>query len=95
MVQGNYRTFLYDLTTRMKNWQSSTVMTGEVLPDQLYPAEVSYIVDVVLLLTYGVTQEGARRKYLEILKMRGTNHRTGRHLVDASANGFSVQAGMR
>ena len=95
MVEGNYRTFLYDLTTRMKNWQSSTVMTGEVLPDQLYPIEVSYTVDMVLLLTYGVTQEGARRKYLEILKMRGTNHLTGRHIVDISSKGFCVQPGLR
>ncbi len=95
LVPGNYRTFLYDLTTRLKNWQATTVLTGEVLPDQLYPIEVSYIADAVVLLTYGISQEGARRKYLEILKMRGTNHATGRHLVDTSAKGFSVQAGLR
>ena len=27
---------------------------------------------------------GARRKYLEVLKMRGTNHQTGKHSIDIS-----------
>jgi circadian clock protein KaiC len=95
LIGGNYRTFLYELATRLKNWQAVSVLTGEVLPDQPYPVQVSYITDTVILLSYGLSPEGGRRKYLEILKMRGTGHTTGRHLFDVSRNGVSVQAGLR
>jgi circadian clock protein KaiC len=95
LLEDNYRSFLYDLTTRLKNWQSTTILTGEVLPSQPYPVEVSYIVDGILVLSYEIAPEGGRRKYLEILKMRGTNHMTGKHLVDISVKGFTVQPGLR
>lgn len=95
MISGSYRTFLYDLTTRLKNWQAVTVLTGEVLPGQAYPVELAYVVDTLVLLSTDLSPEGTRRKYLEILKMRGTGHTTGRHLFDVSRNGVSVQAGLR
>ena len=92
---GSYRTFLYDLTNRLKNWQAVSVLTGEVLPGQAYPIELSYVVDTLVLLSTDLSPEGTRRKYLEILKMRGTNHITGKHLVDLSRKGFVVQVGLR
>ena len=95
MLAGSYRTFLYDLATRLKNWQAVSVLTGEVLPGQMYPVELSYVVDTLVLLSTDLSPEGTRRKYLEILKMRGTNHTTGKNLVDLSAKGFVVQVGLR
>jgi circadian clock protein KaiC len=95
LMKDDYRNFLYELTTRLKNWQSVSVLTGEVLPSQVYPVEVSYIVDCILVLSYELQPEGGRRKFLEILKARGTNHMTGKHLVDISDDGFTVQPGLR
>ena len=81
MIKDDYRTFAFDLVTRLKNWQAVTLLTGEVRPGEMYPAEISYAVDGVLLLM--LSDEGdARRKYIEVLKMRGTNHLTGRQSVD-------------
>jgi len=83
MMKDDYRTFAFDLTTRLKNWQATTLLTGEVHPGELYPPELSYAVDGVILLM--LSDEGdARRKYIEILKMRGTNHLTGKQSVDIS-----------
>ena len=90
----DYRIFLYHLTTSLKNWQATTLLTGEVGPGEPYPIEVSYIVDGVILLTYEFIKEG-RQKFLEVLKMRGTNHVTGRHLVAITGSGLSVQPGLR
>ena len=95
LLLDDYRIFLYELTTRLKNWQATTILTGEVLPNESYPVEVSYIVDGILVLSYEIAPEGGRRKYLEILKMRGTNHMTGKHLVDITTDGFAVQPGLR
>jgi len=95
ILGDGYRMFLFELTNRLKNWQAVSILTGEVMPDEPYPVTISYIVDTVILLNYVTTAEAGRRKYLEILKMRGTNHMTGRHLLDVSRNGLSVQPGLR
>ena len=61
--------FSFDLTTRLKNWQATTLLTGEVRQGELCPPELSYAVDGVILLM--PSDEGdARRKYLEVLKAR-------------------------
>jgi circadian clock protein KaiC len=80
-LQTNYRSFLFDLTNRLKNWQAVTILTGEVKPDELYPTEVAYAADTVILLRLS-EEDGTRRKYLEVLKMRGTNHMTGKQSID-------------
>jgi circadian clock protein KaiC len=83
MFKDNYRQFLFDLTNRLKNWNATTVVTGEVRPGELYPPEISYAVDGIVLL-HLAEELGARRKYIEVLKMRGTNHLTGKHSIDIS-----------
>ena len=83
MLKGDYRTFLFDMTNRLKNWNATTVLTGEVAPGELYPPEISYAVDGIVLLMYS-EEEGSRRKYLEVLKMRGTNHSTGKQSIDVT-----------
>jgi circadian clock protein KaiC len=93
-LEKTYRLFLYDLTVRLKNWQATTLVTGEVEPGEPYPIEISYIVDGVILLTYEMVND-ARMKYVEVLKMRGTNHSTGRHLVGIGEDGFTIQVGLR
>jgi circadian clock protein KaiC len=95
MIKTDYRMFLYDLSTHLKNWRAISILTGEVMPSEPYPVEISYIVDSVILLSLGLTSEGTRRKYLEILKMRGTQHTTGQHLMDVSKDGITVTVGLK
>jgi len=83
VLDSGYRVFLYDLTTRLKNWQATTILTGEVNPGQPYPPEVSYAVDGVILLMLEEEEE-MRRKYIEVLKMRGSNHAAGKQSIDIS-----------
>ncbi len=78
--EEEYRLFLFELTNLLKNWQAVTVLTGEINPGEQYPAQISYAVDSVILLTM-LEEEGTRRKYLEVLKMRGTDHTAGRQPV--------------
>jgi len=83
MLKDQYRSFLFDLTNRLKHWNATTLVTGEVPPGELYPPEIAHSVDGIVLLH--LTEEyGDRRKYLEVLKMRGTNHSTGKHSIDIS-----------
>ncbi len=88
--EEDYRSFLFELTNLLKNWQAVSVLTGEVAPDEPYPAEITYAVDSVVLLTM-IEEEGSRRKYLEVLKMRGTDHTTGRQPISiTSSDGIVV-----
>jgi circadian clock protein KaiC len=96
LALGNkYRCFLYKLSTHLKNWQATTIVTGEVLPKEPYPVEISYIADGVLLLNYGVTNDGRTQKFFEVLKMRGTQHSTGKNLVNISRDGMQINPGLR
>lgn len=78
--EENYRLFLFELINLLKNWQCVTLLTGEVNPGEPYPAEISYAVDSVILLSM-IEEEGTRRKFLEVLKMRGTDHTSGKQPV--------------
>ncbi|MBI5000989.1 MAG: KaiA-binding protein [Euryarchaeota archaeon] len=80
-LKSSYRVFLFDLVNRLKNWQAVTLLTGEVKPGELYPPEVAYAADGVIVL-YMSEEDGARRKYIEVVKLRGTNHVTGKFSYD-------------
>ena len=83
MHEKGYRIFLFDLVNRLKNWQATTLLTGEVRPGEMYPPEVAYAVDGVILLMLS-EESDTRRKYLEVLKMRGTDHLAGKQSIDIS-----------
>lgn len=83
MLKEDYRSFLFDLGNRLKHWNATTLVTGEVHPGELYPPEIAYTVDGIVLLVVD-DEHGDRRKYLEVLKMRGTAHSSGRHSIDIS-----------
>jgi circadian clock protein KaiC len=80
-MEKHYRSFLFDLSNKLKNWQAVTLLTGEVKPGELYPAEAAYAADGVVMLML-VEEDGARRKFIEVLKMRGTDHASGRQSID-------------
>jgi KaiC/GvpD/RAD55 family RecA-like ATPase len=52
------------------------------------------MVDALVLLSY-LEIENARKKYIEILKMRGTKHLTGRRSLILSDEGLRVQPELR
>ncbi len=89
-----YRPFVFELCSRLKNWQSVAILTGEVMPEELYPIELAYTVDGIILLS-NIEEEGRRSRYLEVLKMRGTEHLTGRHSFSISKNGVTVMPGLK
>gem|GEM_PF-228692 len=83
--EEDYRMFLFELTNLLKNWQAVTLLTGEVNPGETYPPEITYAVDSVVLLSM-IEEEGSRRKYLEVLKMRGTDHTTGKQPISITTS---------
>jgi len=94
ILKGTYREFLFDLSQSLKNWQAVTMMTAESSSTDLFPSEPAYTADGILIL-YNLEHSDGRRRYIEVLKMRGTDHMTGKHAVDISGDGISVQVGFK
>jgi len=93
ILKDDYRRFLFKFATMSKNWQTATLVTGEAKPGSPYPLELAYIADGVILL-YNTEVELIRKRSLEILKMRGTSHMSGKQAVDISKRGFAVRPGL-
>jgi circadian clock protein KaiC len=92
--ERRYREFLHDLITYMKAFNCVFTLTAEFDYSSITTALEGYMVDCILMLSYP-KEENARRKYLEVLKMRGTKHLTGEQSVDIDKSGFIVQPGLR
>jgi len=89
VLKDSYREFVFDVSQSLKNWQAATILTGESTFDEPYPIEPAYTSDGVLML-YNLEHENGRKRYLEVFKLRGTNHMTGKHMIDISTDGLSV-----
>jgi circadian clock protein KaiC len=90
----NDREFLHNLFAYLKTLSCTTIITGEETYADIPGRLESYMVDGIIMMSYP-EEEGVRRKYIEVLKMRGTNHVTGKQLLDITGEGISVQAGLR
>ena len=85
----DYRNFLLDLSVKMKNWHTVTLLTGEIDEMERIPLDVAYTTDGVILLTNN-RNSITRQRSLEILKMRGTHHIIGDCAMDVSKLGITV-----
>jgi circadian clock protein KaiC len=90
----NDREFMHNLFAYLKTLSCTTLITAEQNYGTIPMSLEGYMVDGLIVMSYP-EEEGIRRKYLEVLKFRGTNHVTGRQLLDITAEGISVQAGLR
>jgi len=91
---GQSREFMHNLFSTMKAFNAVSVVTAEMAYANIPHSLEGYMVDSVVVLSYP-EEERVRRKYIEVLKMRGTRHTTGRQLLDISSSGMQIQVGLR
>jgi circadian clock protein KaiC len=89
-----YRKFMNQLIILMKTQGCVTFLTTEYSYADIPHSVDAYMVDALILLSY-FEIENARKKYIEILKMRGTKHLTGRRSLILSDEGLRVQPELR
>jgi circadian clock protein KaiC len=88
------REFMHKLFATFKAWNAVSIVTAEMSYASIPQSLEGYMADSVVVLSYP-EEEKVRRKYIEVLKMRGTRHMTGRQLLDISEGGIGVQVGLR
>ena len=92
--RGETREFVHEFFAFLKAYGCIAIITSEMSYDDIAHSVEAYMVDGVIVLSYP-EEEKVRRKFLEVLKMRGTKHTTGRQLIDITDDGIAVQAGLR
>lgn len=80
---------LFDIISK---WNTTTMMTVQNDPTEGKGEEISTIefeADSIILLYY-LKIKGKRKRFIEILKMRGTNHSKATHAFEISLSGIKI-----
>lgn len=92
-LKGDFRNFILKLSTMAREHRAVVLVTGDSMPGAPYPMETAQIADGIILLQNAEVNM-TRRRSIEILKMCGTAHHLGKHVVDISAKGLTVYPGL-
>ncbi len=83
------RRALYDLTGRLAGSTAVLLLLGEYTPEELRSEVVFSLADGIIQLKYKA-REPIDRRWLRIIKMRGGNHRSGKHTFRIGPHGVEV-----
>ncbi len=86
---NDFRNFIADLTIRLSVWECTALLVGEYAEDSLENQPEAAIVDGIMYL-YGTEERKRQKRYLRVLKMRGTDYIAGEHDLHISGTGVEV-----
>jgi len=84
-----FREFITDLTIQLTAWGCTTILLGEYSEGDIENRPESAITDGIIYL-YGTEEKKHQKRYLRVLKMRGTDHSNGEVVFKISKDGFNV-----
>jgi len=87
--EKNFRLFLFDLAATLSVWEITSFLIGEYEEQELTRLSEFAIADGIFHL-YGQEEKRFQKRYMRILKMRGTSYQQGEHLFQISSNGIEV-----
>ncbi len=79
----------YDLTSRMAHTDAALLLLGEYTPEEMAEGVEFSLADSIIQLAYE-PREPVDRRWLRVVKMRGTHHLEGKHTFRIGAGGFEV-----
>jgi circadian clock protein KaiC len=89
MKDNEKREFYYDLFTKIKGWNSLVLITSELLEDDIWKDEVSYVTDGIIYLSNEKVKD-KRIRNLEVLKVRGQAYQAGKHSYKINEDGLTI-----
>jgi len=93
ILKDEYRRFLLNLAKVIKEQNIVALIIGEPSLSMPYPADIAYIADGIIVLRNSEANLSQRRS-LEVLKMSGASHASGRICVDISSQGLAIYPGL-
>jgi circadian clock protein KaiC len=88
-IRSEYIHFLRTFISLCKSRGITTIFTSDTNPGAYYPAGIAHLVDGIILLS-SAEEMGVKRRYVEIIKMIGSAHTTGKKLMDITSRGLEV-----
>jgi circadian clock protein KaiC len=89
MRRHEQRSFYYEMFSMMKAWNTLVLVTGEFTQPALQESILGYMVDGIIYLAHE-EDRGRRSRSIDVIKMRGQNHATGRHCLKIGKEGIRV-----
>lgn len=84
-----FREFILDLSLKIATWDCTVLLLGEYSEGDVEMRPESAIADGIIYL-YGSEEKQRQKRYLRILKMRGTCHPGGENVFTITTNGIEV-----
>jgi len=86
---SQFREFVSDLNVKLSLWDCTVFLVGEYSEEEIIKRPESAIVDGIIYL-YGLEERKFQKRFLRILKMRGTSYEQGEHFLKISQEGINV-----
>ena len=83
------RTSCYDIAVTLMAWEATTFLIGEFAPHEYQTNPLFSIVDGLCVLSQR-EEFGEQQRFLQIIKMRGTNHSRQEHAFEISEHGIDL-----
>jgi circadian clock protein KaiC len=84
-----FREFTSDLAIRLSTWEVTSLLVGEYSAEDIREGPEFAIADGVLFM-YGTEEAQKQKRFIRVMKMRGTPYREGEHFFDISSDGIIV-----
>ncbi|MBI4498691.1 MAG: circadian clock protein KaiC [Chloroflexi bacterium] len=84
-----FRAFTSDLAVRLSTWEVTTLLVGEYSDADIQSGPEFAIADGIVYL-YGTEEAEKQKRFLRVMKMRGTAFFAGEHFFDLSDQGIDV-----
>lgn len=85
----DFREFVMDLNLHLSMWGCTVLLIGEYLENDINNRSEAAIADGIISL-YGTEERKQQKRYLRVLKMRGTDFFSGEHIMFISGEGIEV-----
>ena len=85
------RKFSYELAVNLMAWETTSFLLGEYGPQDTHTNPLFSIVDGLILVTQR-EQSGEQQRFIQVIKMRGTEHSRDEHPFVITSSGVEVFA---
>ena len=88
-TRREYENFLLTLISLCKSRGITSIFIADTNPGEYYPYDIAHLADGIITLS-SIEERGVKRRYIEVIKMRGSAHVTGKKLMDITSRGLEV-----
>lgn len=84
-----FREFTLDIAVRLSAWEVTSLLVGEYSVEDIREGSEFAIADGIIYV-YGTEEAQKQKRFLRVMKMRGTSFFAGEHLFDINSQGIIV-----